>query len=174
LEQVDHDDIVFYVDAGNIFLNDPSVLFNRFHKNDGIILFDNRDSMRDGNPPPNKNWTKKDCFTIMGLDEEKHLMNSHCNASYQIYKKNSNSLKFVEELLFWSQNPNIITDLPNTTGNNYSGFNDHRHDQSVLSLLASKYNLHLEVDPSEHGNKCGLRDYPQLFLHHRNPYYKIN
>lgn len=173
LSDVNDDEIIFYVDAGNIFLNDPSVILNRLEKNDGIVLFDNRDSMRDGNPPPNKNWTKKDAFTIMNLDSETHRMAKHCNASYQIYKKNQKSLSFVDEYLFWSQNANVITDAANISGHNYSGFIDHRHDQSILSLLASKYMLHLEVDPSEHGNICGCRDYPQMFLHHRNPYYVL-
>ncbi len=174
LSEVNDGDIVFYVDAGNIFVNDPRVIFDRVEKNDGIILFDNRDSMPSGNPPPNKNWTKKDAFSIMGLDSDTHRMATHCNASYQIYKKNKKSLDFIDEYLLWGQNANVITDIPNITGQNYNGFVDHRHDQSILSLLASKYQFHLEVDPSEHGNKCGCRDYPQLFLHHRNPYYVLN
>lgn len=77
----------------------------------------------------------------------------------------------MSELLEWSQNENILTDTPNITGENYPTFKDHRHDQSVLSLMAHKYNIKLEIDPSEWGNKCGLRKTSQLFLHHRNPNY---
>lgn len=166
-------DIIFYVDAGNIFLSDPSFLFERVGKGNDIILFDNRDGMSDGNPPPNKDWTKKDAFVLMNLDELNHINAPHVNASYQIYKKSDKSCSFVGELLEWSKNENIITDLPNITGNNYESFKDHRHDQSVLSLLRSKYMINLEIDPSEWGNKCGLRKFPQLFLHHRNPYFKL-
>ena len=35
--------------------------------------------------------------------------------------------------------------------------------------MCSKYNLYLEIDPSEWGNKCDKREFPQLFFHHRNP-----
>jgi hypothetical protein len=168
LSEIDMGDILFYVDAGNIFLNNPSFLFDKLIDDD-IILFDNRDGMSDGNPPKNMDWTKKDAFTLMGLDNEKTTNAPHVNASYQIYRKTLNTLKFVEEMLEWSQNENIITDKPNTTGVNYPSFKDHRHDQSILSLMCSKYNIKLEIDPSEWGNKCGLRSTPQLFLHHRNP-----
>lgn len=166
-------DIIFYVDAGNIFLHDPSFLYEKLDYNQDMIFFDNRDGMNDGNPPPNKNWTKKDAFVIMGLDLETHTNSPHVNASYQIYRKSQNTVSFVDELLFWSKNENIITDAPNLHGNNYSTFVDHRHDQSILSLMCSKNNLNLEIDPSEWGNKCGLRKFPQIFKHHRNPYFTL-
>jgi hypothetical protein len=170
LSEIDMGDALFYVDAGNIFLNNPSFLFDKLIDND-IILFDNRDGMNDGNPPPNKDWTKKDTFSIMGLDNDHCINSPHVNASYQVYKKTLKTIDFVSELLEWSQNENILTDIPNITGENYPTFKDHRHDQSVLSLMACKYNLKLEIDPSEWGNKCGLRETPQLFLHHRIPNY---
>ena len=34
------DDVIFYVDAGNIFINDPSFLYEKLSENDDIILFD--------------------------------------------------------------------------------------------------------------------------------------
>jgi|APGre2960657404_1045060.scaffolds.fasta_scaffold19714_4 hypothetical protein len=161
-------DVIFYVDAGNIFINDPSLLYEKLSENNDIILFDNRDGMADGEPPPNKDWTKKDTFILMGLDDSKYTDGPHVNASYQIYKKSPKTISFVKELLEWSQNENILTDISNITGNNYPSFKDHRHDQSVLSLMALKYNINLEIDPSEWGNKCGIRKTPQLFLHHRD------
>ena len=109
----------------------------------------------------------------MGLDNNKYTDGPHVNASYQIYKKSPKTISFVKELLEWSQNENILTDSPNITGNNYPSFKDHRHDQSVLSLMALKYNINLEIDPSEWGNKCGIRKTPQLFLHHRNQNFKL-
>jgi hypothetical protein len=173
LSEIKMGDILFYVDAGNIFLEDPSFLYDKLDGNTDMIFFDNRDGMSDGNPPKNMDWTKKDSFVLMGLDNEKTINDPHVNASYQIYKKTPNTIKFVEELLEWSENENIITDLPNITGINYPPFKDHRHDQSILSLMCSKYNIKLEIDPSEWGNKCGLRTTPQLFLHHRNPNFII-
>jgi len=174
LQESDNGDIIFYVDAGNLFIDNPDVLYKKFDKNNGIILFDNRDGDSDGNYHINKSWVKRDSFILMNLDNEKHINNAHINASYQIYKKNDFSIKFVEEMLNFCVNPNIIMDTPNLYGDNYLGFKEHRHDQSILSLLSSKYDLQLDIDPSEWGNKCGLRDYPQIFFHHRNPKFELN
>lgn len=171
LENVKVDDIVFYVDAGNIFVSNPNILYDRFVVNNGIILFDNRDGKNDGKCHLNVYWTKRDCSVVMNLDTNQHLYNTHCNASYQIYKKNDNSLTFVKEFLDWCTNDDILTDKP-TKHQNLPEFIDHRHDQSILSLLTSKYEIKLEIDPSEWGNKS-LRNFPQIFKHHRNPNYTI-
>ena len=58
-------------------------------------------------------------------------------------------------------------------GFNYSGYYDHRHDQSVLSLLAIRENVKPLVDPSEWGNTCNCRGFNQLFHHHRNKYFEL-
>jgi glycerol kinase len=97
----------------------------------------------------------------------------HLNASYQIYSKNTFTIEFVDQYLNLCKNKQILTDTSNEYGDNYSGYHEHRHDQSVLSLLAIKHKIKPLVDPSEWGNKCGCRGFDQLFLHHRNPNYII-
>jgi hypothetical protein len=43
--------------------------------------------------------------------------------------------------------------MPNTTGKNDLGdFREHRHDQSILSLMAQKYRLPLYRMPTQYGN----------------------
>jgi hypothetical protein len=162
----EYGDIVFYVDSGNIFVNDPNEIFN--HTESDIILFDNRDGMKNGEYAKNYISCKKDCFVLMGCDSDEYINGTHLNASYQIYKKSKNSLDFVYEYLNFCQNENILKDSENLFGENYLGYYDHRHDQSVLSLLAIKNNIKPLVDPSEWGNKCGYRGFNQIFLHHRN------
>ena len=50
-------------------------------------------------------------------------------------------------------NKNILTDIPNACGlSNLPEFKDHRHDQSILSLLAKKHNVEMFRDPSQWGN----------------------
>ncbi len=47
----------------------------------------------------------------------------------------------------------ILTDIPNVCGfDNLPGFRDHRHDQSVLSLLASSRGIIPHRDPSQFGD----------------------
>lgn len=169
LEQSNDGDIIFYVDSGNVFLSDPSFLYEYIDIKNGVILFDNRDGMQNGESAQNFISCKKDCFVLMGCDNEKYINGKHLNASYQIYKKNIFVMNFVNEYLDVCQDIRILTDTPNQHGHNYSGYYDHRHDQSVLSLLAIKHNIEPLIDPSEWGNKCGVRGFNQIFQHHRNP-----
>lgn len=58
-------------------------------------------------------------------------------------------MRFVEEWLRYCRDERILTDIPNESGYpNLTGFVDHRHDQSVLSLLAEKYHINLYRKPS--------------------------
>jgi hypothetical protein len=169
LKKINDGDIIFYVDAGNIFINNPNFLYEKLEENNGIILFDNRDGMNNGESAQNFISCKKDSFILMGCDTDKYIFGKHLNASYQIYQKNDFSLLFVSEFLKFSQIMDIIVDTPNKFGDNYPGYYYHRYDQSVLSLLAIKHDITPLVDPSEWGNKCGIRGFNQLFKHHRNP-----
>jgi hypothetical protein len=62
--------------------------------------------------------------------------------------------------------------LPNICGQQNSlEFKDHRHDQSILSLLVKKYNIEIFRDPTQWGNSekelFKNSSYDQLFFHHR-------
>lgn len=168
MDKINENDVIFYVDAGNIFINDPNFLFINSRLNNGIILFDNRDGVKNGMAAKNYVSCKKDAFVLMNCDEEKYINGVHLNASYQCYFKNEFSMNFINEYLHYCQIEEIITDTPNKNGENYSGYYDHRHDQSILSLLAIKNDIQALVDPSEWGNKCNCRSFNQLFFHHRN------
>lgn len=169
LESSNDGDIIFYVDSGNIFLTDPTFLYDRLNENGGIVLFDNRDGVKNGESTKNYVSCKKDSFVLMNCDTDEYINGKHLNASYQIYQKNGKTMNFINEYLENCQNINILTDTPNQHGPNYNGYYDHRHDQSVLSLLAIKHEINPLVDPSEWGNKCGIRGFNQIFQHHRNP-----
>jgi hypothetical protein len=173
LLSINEGDVVFYIDAGNVFRYDPTFLYEKFNLNNGIILFDNRDGMRSSESAQNFISCKKDSFVLMDCDEDRYINGKHLNASYQIYQKNDNSLNFIKEYLHYCQDIRIVTDTPNEYGQNYPGYYDHRHDQSVLSLLAIKNNITPLVDPSEWGNRTQERGFDQLFLHHRSPNYII-
>jgi hypothetical protein len=62
-------------------------------------------------------------------------------------------VKIVEEWLTYCMDPRIITDQDNTCGQpNLPEFRDHRHDQSVISLLVAKYRIEQFRNPSQWGN----------------------
>jgi len=165
LSKLNDGDIVGYVDSGNVIINNLEYVFNACEER-GIVLFDNRD----GNyvtTHKNKEWTKRDCFVLMDCDSEEYYNAPQVDAAYQFYKKTPNTIEFLEKYMSFCSNDNIISDLPNITKDNLPEFKDHRHDQSILSLMAVKYEIPLLPEPSEWGNYLEDRPYPQLFLHHR-------
>jgi len=162
-------DLVFYVDSGNLIINDPKPVIDLCLKEEtGILLFENRDGAPPGTIWKNYMWTKYDCFERMGCTGEKYTEGNQIDGSYIIVQKNKFSVKFFNEYLKWCETDEIITDLPSKKPN-HKDYKDHRHDQSILSLLAIKYNITLAREPSEWGNSYITEkyDYPQLFQHHR-------
>jgi len=104
-------------------------------------------------PHTNAKWTKRDAFVLMGCDEEKYYNANQYLGGFQIYKKTDRTMVFVKEMLKYSQDERIITDLPNTCNlPNLPQFREHRHDTSVLSLMATKYGIKGHRDPSQFGD----------------------
>lgn len=170
LEKLDYGDGLLYLDSGNLIINDPSILFDICKKDErGILLFENRDGCPGGGIWKNSMWVKADCFNLMGCNEDKYKNGNQVDGAYGVYIKTPFSMAFVEEYLNYCQDARIITDEPNTTGDNCPDFKENRHDQAVLSLLAIKYNLPIAREPSEWGNHVITKEseYPQLFDHHR-------
>jgi hypothetical protein len=167
MEKLNEGDVVLYVDSGNIIVNNLQYIIDRCVEKE-IVLFDNRDGNYEGNTHLNGTWTKRDCFVLMDCDSEQYYNAPQVDASYQIFKKTPRVIEFLKEYDVYCSNENIISDLPNITKPNLPQFKDHRHDQSILSLMAVKHNIDLLPEPSEWGNHLTNRPYPQLFLHHRN------
>lgn len=83
-------------------------------------------------------WTKKDAFILMNCTTPDCYKGTQRLASWILLRKSLTSLRFVSEYLTYSQDPRILTDGPSVFGENDKDFHDHRHDQSVLSLLSKK------------------------------------
>jgi hypothetical protein len=74
--------------------------------------------------------------------------------------------------LTYCKDERIITDIPNTCGyGNYPGFIEHRHDQSILSILVASQKIEVFRDPTHYGNsnikKYRNSNYSQLLHHSR-------
>lgn len=170
LDMVSDGDYVFYIDSGNLIVGDINPLFEICKRDErGILFFDNRDGTSDGSVWKNDMWTKYDCFEVMGCNTDKYVYGNQIDGSYVLVKKNSYSTNFFNEYLKWCETGDIITDEPSKLGKNYPAFRQHRHDQSILSLLSIKYNLPIAREPSEWGNHLinEKSEYGQLFQHHR-------
>jgi hypothetical protein len=185
LEKVRPGDFVLYVDSGAELISDVRPLARLCEsQTDGVMVFSVDRRL-------NRYWTKRDAFVLMGCDEAKYYNADQAFGTICGIIRNENSVKFVQQWLTLSRDPRLLTDQDNTCGlPNHRDFIEHRHDQSVLSLLAAREGRYLFRDPSQFGNHkklpylrvareylempydqhpCERSTYPTIINHHRNP-----
>jgi hypothetical protein len=171
-ESLENGDAVLYSDAGISVIDNLNPLFEVLsnHPNDGKVIFR---LPWVGAQHIAKIWTKRDCFVLTQSDEIKYWNAPMTNGAVSVWEKNDKNVEFLKEWQLYLRNVQIVTDGPNMAGKpNFMEFKDHRHDQSVLTILCTKYNFELFRDPTQWGNeekdKFPNSPYPQLFHHHRN------
>ena len=154
LQKIPENSALLYLDSGTEIIKDLLPLFEICKESPkGIVLFSNSGHL-------NKTWTKRDCFLLTGCDSKEYWDGRQVSANFQLYKKNDQSIDFVREWLDLCKDPNILTDLENVYGKaDFTDFVDHRHDQSVLSLLSIKYDIEIYRDPSQFGNPYKMEKY---------------
>jgi hypothetical protein len=167
MSHINEGDLILYLDAGVEVMDDLSPLFDLCVRQKGILLFRAHGRL-------NRVWIKRDCFVLMNCDLEKYWNAEHITASYELYIKSDESIKFLQEWLHYGCNPNIITDSPNIRGlPNFPDFKEHRHDQAILSLLAAKHGIRRFRNPSQWGDPYKAENtdlnlpYKTIFNHHR-------
>jgi len=140
LKKMQYDEQLIYIDSGDM-INDSifAVIENGF-KNQDILLV----------PSPcfnlQKFYTKRDCFVLMDCDSDKYWNSIQIEAGFLALKKTENNIRIIQEWFDFCRNRYILTDEANITKENFEGFVDHRHDQSILSNLATKYDIKLNND----------------------------
>lgn len=146
LKTLSEGDIVIYCDSGIEIIADLEPVISICKEKEPILLFGNCNDI-------NADFTKRDCFVLMECDEEKFWYGPHCDAAFTLFRKTDLSLTFLSHWLKYGSNKHIITDSPNNNGlENLPGYRGHRWDQSVLSLLAQKYQVSLYRIPTQFGN----------------------
>ena len=147
-------DYLFYCDAGAHFIAsiDPLIKICELSNQD-LIVFELELLERA--------WTKRDALILMDADKGAIVDTPQRIGGYHLWKKTPFSINLVQEWLKYAQDERIITDLPNQLGQpNYLEFNEHRHDQSILSILTKKHNIPAHRNPSQWGNRW-INHYPQ-------------
>ena len=162
LEQIEWNDYFFYCDSGCYFIDSIQHLINNIDQE--IIPFELQ--------LIEKKWTKRDAFILMNCDKSDYYDSKQRLGGYSLWKKTPFTMKFVNEWLELSKDESLITDIENTMGKeNYEGFIEHRHDQSIFSLLTKKYELDAHRDPSQFGNYFKdiykNSNYPQFIVSNR-------
>jgi len=145
MKELNDGDILIYSDSGAVFVEKPMPLLTLALK-EKILLFTNNE--------PNIKWNKRRCLSKMNCDSKKYLDAPQVSAGFQIYVNNEETRKFVKEWLYYCCMPGVIDDTTSSPGEyeEYAEYKEHRHDQSVLTNLATKYNIPLYRDPSQGGN----------------------
>lgn len=90
----------------------------------------------------NKDWTKRDCFVLMDADEPRYWEAKQVWSVIIGFDNSDFSKMFVKEWLEYNRDKRIASDEENVCGlPNLDGYNAHRWDQSILSIMVEKYNL---------------------------------
>ncbi|HEY9702184.1 MAG TPA: hypothetical protein V6C58_07045 [Allocoleopsis sp.] len=178
-------DILIYSDAGVEFINSVHHIIEKMDED--IFFFGN-------------NWNHVDwCKYPVAMDiNYKWLYDAggyskahgysklkQVQASVIFFKVNDNTRKLVKEWLLWCQMPKFITDeyislsehmRDSTYIDDYPTFQEHRHDQAILTCLQIKYGYKLHYWPATYNNgafdyekiaEYQNDNYPIIFHHHR-------
>jgi hypothetical protein len=146
-------DVIIYCDCGIELINSIKPLVEICKQRDGIMLFRTHNQF-------NRKWTKRDCFILMNCDSAEYWDAEQVMGSFSLYLNNDSNRTLMEEWLNYGCNKNILTDIPNICGlENLPEFKEHRHDQSILSLLSVKHKLEIFRNPSQTGNRHKLEQY---------------
>jgi hypothetical protein len=158
-------DIVFYLDAGIKVINNLEPLFE-ITETDKCMTFS---ISRTESLHNHSRYTKRDCFILMGLDDSFYWNTRMVHAAFSIWMKNEINIAFLTEWQNYMTDPRIVTDDENTCGYpNLFDFKYHLFDQSVFSLLCTKYYKRVYRDPSQYSINEDFQNspYDQLIIQH--------
>lgn len=151
--QIKENDYLFYADSGSVFLKSIYPLINFMNENNQNILAFRL-------PLIEKQWTKRDAFILMNCESEECINTPQIMGTFILLKRCIASEKFLLEFQHYCSDRRILSDDENVMGkDNYKEFIEHRHDQSVLSLLCKKHNILTIGDISDYGL------FPQKYIH---------
>lgn len=136
LEKMEENDILVYADAGCTFNHDgiPRLheYFDMVRNSDYGILSFNLSHLQ-------KTFTKMDLFDFLEMNDETYKQFTILMATIFIIKKCPHSVELVKKWYdVMSNHYHLIDDSPSILPNDVD-YVEHRHDQSVFSLLLYKY-----------------------------------
>lgn len=87
-------------------------------------------------------YTKRDAFILMDADTSEMRRMAQVCAGPLLFMPSEASFAFLEKWVAFCRDPRILTDQPDELGPTHAQFRDHRHDQSVGSILAHQTRAH--------------------------------
>lgn len=178
--KIQTDDYLVYADSGTYFINNIHYLTSFMDKRHlDVLVF--------SIPFSEKDWTKRDVFIQLNADQEDIIYSNQRMSTCFVVRKSKEGKELIERYKKVAiEHPELFTDQENVMGKeNYSGFIQNRHNQSVLSVLTKKMKIDAYRDPTEYGVHPKLyafydlpkstvvspsyenSDYPQILVQHR-------
>jgi hypothetical protein len=94
-----------------------------------------------------KAWSKRDAFLLLGVNETATRESNQAWCGFVAFPHTFMSVQFLAEWLTYTQDARIVTDAPSKLLNETPDFIENRHDQTVCSLLAKKWGVHMHDFP---------------------------
>jgi len=134
MEKMEDGDILLYADSGCILQNSHKEELKRLFKivDTDLIIASLTCNEQD--------WSKMDLIKYLNMENSNLLKINQRQSSAILFKKCKETLDLVKEWYNISCNYHMIDDSPSIAPN-VGSFKEHRHDQSVFSLLTKKYNI---------------------------------
>lgn len=133
LDKISNGDYIFYADSGSYFNNNIEPLINKMNNTDILTFIQ-------GNTE--KKYTKRDLFIKLNCDNYEITDTPQIMATFLLLRKSNSSINFINKWLKLCTDYQLITDSNNKLSfPNYKEFIEHRHDQSILSVLSKKMKI---------------------------------
>ena len=134
-------DIIFYSDAGASFIKNMTPLLDRVLESDTDIF-----AFRMAGNHKEKEYTKRETLEHFDMYTEDVLNSDQHMASFMCIRNSDKSRAIVKEYMECCENSNLLLDAENIE-NEHEDFIEHRHDQSIWSLIVKKYGV-MTVPPA--------------------------
>ncbi len=165
LNQINKNDIVIYCDAGASLNTSPKAIV-RFKEYINIISSKDVSQLRMKCEDHfiEKYYTNKKLFDYFKVTTDSKIGTStQLQAGHQFYKKNDETMSYFDDYSkVVSSDYNLITDFYSSE-KQINGFIEHRHDQSIFSILSKMYKAYIIENETEFRTKPSMQyDYPFL------------
>ena len=167
LHRLSANDILIYTDAGVEIVNNIDYIIDRMDSD--VFLF--------GNNYRHLDWCKMDVMDFISPDWSVTFdeNNRQVQASAIFIRNTEAAKQFILKWLKYCQIDEFINDSA-SEAQNYVTFQEHRHDQAILTCLAYRHGIKLHWWPAHYNGGQFIYDkhpqfaednYPVIFHHHR-------
>jgi hypothetical protein len=159
LSRLQDGDVVLYTDADTYPIADFSMLHEECSRLGGVMLFEAMGC-------PTNQWTKRDCFAVMGQDQPEYWNRRAGVARFMLFERGPwKAYQFLVEWQAYCLNPLTQTFDPSVLGPELDGFREHRAEQAIMTLLGLKYGFKFYREACQFGDAFteDRELYPTLF-----------